>query len=109
MFLDADAPQQPPRYTRSEVKEMIHDAKSAEDFERLADYFDYQSMEFEQKADQQVKELERLLALPFHARSYPAQVESTRDLLNAYRGKANECGARASAYRAHLTATRAAR
>jgi hypothetical protein len=105
MFLDAHRPDQPPTYTRSEIKRMIQDAKTSEDFERLADYFDYQSMEFEQKADQQVKELERLMALPFHARSYPTQVETTRELIKNYRVKADESAARASAYRAHTTVT----
>ena len=105
MFLDAHAPDQPHRYSRSEIKEMIQDAKSSEDFERLADYFDYQSLEFDRKADDQVKELERLLALPFRARSYPTQVETTRELIKKYRAKADECADRASGYHAQTTAT----
>ena len=105
MFLDAHAPDQPPKFSSSEIKKLIHDAKTSEDFAQLADYFDYQSMNFEQKADDQVKELERLQALPFHARSYPTQVEGTRELIKKYRAKADECSARANAYRAHTTAT----
>jgi len=100
MFLNARAPEQQPDYSRSEIKRMIHDAKTSDDFERLADYFDYQSMEFDQKADQQVKELGRLLALPFHSRSYPAQVENTRELIKKYRLKADESSKNASSYRA---------
>lgn len=100
-LLDAHAPDQPPKYSRSEIKKMIQHAKISGDFERLADYFDYQSLEFEQKADQQVIELERLLALPFHARTYPTQVENTRELIKKYRIKADECSARATAYRAN--------
>lgn len=103
MFLDALAPDQPAKYSRSEIKKMIQEAKTREDFERLADYFDYQSMEFEQKADDQVKELERLLALPCHARSYPTQVDSTRELIKKYRAKADECSTRANAYRAQTS------
>lgn len=103
MFLDAHAPDQLPKYSRSEIKKMIQDAKTSDDFERLADYFDYQSLEFEQKAYQQVIELERLLALRFHARTYPTQVENTRGLIKKYRTKANECSARANAYRSHTT------
>ena len=101
MFLDARTPDQPPRYSRSEIKKMIHDAKTAEDFDRLADYFDYQSLEFQQKADVQVKELERLLALRFHARTYSIQLDYARELIKEYRSKANECSARATAYRAN--------
>lgn len=103
MFLDAHAPDQPPRYSRSEIKQMIHDATTSEDFERLADHFDYQSLELKQKANQEVKELERLLALPFHSRTYGTQVQYTRELIKKYRAKADECSTRASAYRAHTT------
>ena len=102
MFLNAHAPDQPPKYTRSEIKMMIRDAKIAEDFERLGNYFDYQSLVFKQKADEQVNELERLLALRYHAKSYPIQVDYTRELIKEYRIKADECAARANAYRANL-------
>ena len=105
MFLDARAPDQPVRYRHSEIKKMIHDAKSSEDFRQLADYFDYQALEFDQKAQEQLKELQRLLALPYHARSYPTQVEITRNLITRYRTKANECSARADAYREQATAS----
>lgn len=106
MFLDAHAPEQTPKYSRSEIKKMIRDAKTAEDYERLADYFDYQSLEFDQKTEAQVKELERLLALPFHSRAYPTQVENTRALTKQYRKKADECSARAGTYRADAGAGR---
>ena len=103
MFLDAHSPDQPVRYSHSEIKKMIHDAKSPEDFSRLADYFDYQTLEYQQKTQQQVAELERLLALPHHARSYPSQVEVTRDLIKQYRDKAHDCSAQAEAYREQAT------
>jgi hypothetical protein len=102
MFLDAHAPDQPPKYSRSEIKSMIRDAKTAEDFERLGNYFDYQSLVYKQKAEEQVNELARLLALRYHAKSYPIQVDSTRELIKEYRIKADECAARANAYRANL-------
>uniref|UniRef100_E6PXW0 Uncharacterized protein n=1 Tax=mine drainage metagenome TaxID=410659 RepID=E6PXW0_9ZZZZ len=104
MFLDARAPDQPAKYSRSEVKKMIHDAKTSEDLSRLANYFDYQALEFQQKAEEQTKELQRLLALSYHARSYPTQVERTRDLLSRYRAKAHESSVRADAYRQRITA-----
>lgn len=99
MFLDAHSPSNPPAYSRSEVKKMILDAKTPNDFARLADYFDYRAMEFEQKSQEQAKELQRLLALPYHARSYPAQVDYTRDLIKRYKAQAQECSARADSYR----------
>lgn len=102
-FLDANAPDQP-RYSRSEIKRMIQDAKTPEDFGRLADYFDYQALAFDAKSLAQVKELERLLALPYHARSYPAQLDSTRELIKRYKSQAQECSARANSYRERTTA-----
>jgi len=104
MFLDAHAPDEPPTYSHSEIKRMIKDATTSRDFERLADYFDYQSLEFGQKAYQQVIDLERLLALRYHSRAYPTQVDYTRELIKKYRAKAHECSARANAYRSHITA-----
>ena len=91
-----------PKYSRSEIKSMIRDARTAEDFERLGNYFDYQSLVYKQKAEEQVNELARLLALRYHAKSYPIQVDYTRELLKEYRIKADECSARANAYRANL-------
>ena len=70
MFLDARAPDRPPKYSRSEIRRMIQAAKTPEDFQRLADYFDYQSLAFKQKANEQLNELERLLALRYHAKIY---------------------------------------
>ena len=102
MFLDAHAPDQPPKYSRSEIKKMIRDAKTPEDFERLGNYFDYQSLVFKQKAEEQVNELERLLALRYHAKSYPIQVDYTRELIKEYRIKEDVCSARANASRANI-------
>jgi hypothetical protein len=99
MFLDARNPSIPPAYKRSEIKKMIRDAKTSADFERLADYFDYRAMEFEQQSQEELKELERLRALPFHAKSYPTQVDSARQLVGHYKDQALKCSARAESYR----------
>lgn len=106
MFLDAHAPDQP-KYSRSEIKAMIRNAKTPDDFMRLADYFDYQALEYEQKSQDELKELQRLLALRYHARTYPTQVSNTRDLIARYKAKVQECSARADAYRASATASSA--
>ena len=103
MFLDAHAPDQP-GYSSSEIKRMIQDAKTPEDFGWLADYFDYQALESDAKSQAQIKELDRLLALPYHARSYPAQLDRTRELIKRYKAQAQECSARADSYRDRITA-----
>jgi hypothetical protein len=104
MFLDAHAPDMPPRYSRAEVKHMIRDAKTSEDFERLADYFDYQALDYERKAQEELKELERLAAVPFHPRTYPTQFATTLELIQRYKAKAHDCSDRANGYR-ELTTT----
>lgn len=103
MFLDARAPDLPPRYSRSEVRNMIHAAKTPDDIGRLADYFDFRAMEFEQKSEQQLKELQRLVALPYRARSYATQVDITRELIKRYGVQSQECSARVAIYRARIT------
>lgn len=84
---------------KSEVKHMISTAHTPDDFQRLADYYDQRSAEFERKAEQQEKELDRLLALPFHARSYPTQVETTRNLISNYKTQASTSAGQAREYR----------
>jgi len=99
MFLDAHAPDIPTSYSRAKIKRMMRNARTSEDYEQLADYFDYQALEYEQKARAQVNELQRLVTLSYHARSYPMQFASTRELIQRYRAKAHECSDRARAYR----------
>jgi hypothetical protein len=103
MFRDAHTPD-PPSYSHSEIRKMIHEAANSEDYARLADYFDYQAVKFEQKSRDQVKELERLLALHYHARNYPEQVEYTRQLIKRYKSQADEYSSRADSYRDRATA-----
>ncbi len=100
MFLDAHAPDIPPRYSRAEVSHMIRDAKTSEDFERLADYFDYQALDYKRKAQEELKELEQLAASRFHPRTYPTQFAATLERIQRYRARAHECSDRANGYRA---------
>jgi len=105
MFLDAHAPNIPPRYSRAEIKHKIRDAKTSEDFERLADYFDYQALDYQRKAQEELKELERLAAVRFHPRTYQTQCTTTLDLIQQYRAKARECSDRARGYRTLTSAS----
>lgn len=99
IFLDAHAPDIPPSYSRAQIKQMVRNARTPEDYERLVDYFDYQALAYEQKARGQVNELQRLVALPYHSRGYPMQFASTLELIRRYRAKAHECSNQARAYR----------
>jgi hypothetical protein len=102
MFRDVNTPD--PTYTPAQVKQMEHDAVSSADYEQLANYYDYRSLQYEQKSQDQEKELQRLLALPYHARTYPAQVDYTRELVKRDKAKADEYSAKAEAYREDASA-----
>ena len=86
-------------YSKSELKRMLSTAHTSDDFDRLAVYFDQRSEEFQLKAGQEENELNRLLALPYHARSYPNQVEQTRDLITRYKAQAKTSADQAKGYR----------
>ncbi len=92
LFLEDEIAANSRPYPRNELSEL----------KRLGNYYDYQSLVFKQKAEEQVNELERLLALRYHAKSYPIQVDYTRELIKEYRIKADECSDRANTYRANI-------
>jgi hypothetical protein len=94
-----------PTYTPAEVQKMMHNATSSADYTKVADYFDYRAMEYEQKTQDQIKELQRLLALPYHSRTYQSQVDYTRDHIKLYRAKAEKFSTQADAYRDRANTT----
>jgi hypothetical protein len=89
-----------PQYSRTELKHLMQAARTAADFERLANYFDQKASLYDSKSHLEEKELNRLLALPFHARSYPAQVESTRNRIEHFKALFHTCSEQAATYRA---------
>jgi hypothetical protein len=99
MFLDAHAPDIPPRYSRAEIAHMIRDAKTSDDFERLADYFDFQALDFQRKAQDDLKGLEQLAASRFRPKTYPAQFANALQQMQQDKAKAQECSDRAYGYR----------
>jgi hypothetical protein len=52
-------------YHRSELKRMIRTAHTPEDFEKLSVYFEAKEQEFRKKAEDEKKELDRRLAMPW--------------------------------------------
>ena len=91
-------------FTRADVKRLVKTAQTADEFERLAVYFDRQAEEYAGKHDAEQKELDRLLALRYHARSYPAQVEGTRNRMDHFKALTRKCSEQAEQYRARATA-----
>ena len=93
-----------PKYVRSELKRMVRTAHTPEDFERLATYFDDREQEFHKKAEDEKRELNRCLAIPYTSSKYPTPADNARGLLQYYQLKADELGQRATAY--HMRATK---
>jgi len=91
-------------YTRADIKHMMKTAQTADEFEGLAFYFDRQAEEYAAKYEAEQKELDRLLALRYHARSYPAQVESTRNRIDHFKALSHRCSEQAALYRASAKA-----
>jgi hypothetical protein len=100
-----NVPASHPKHNRSELKQMIRTAHTSEDFERLATYFGDKEQEFRKKAQDEKRELDRRLAMPYASPKYPTPADSARGLLQYYELKADECGQRATNY--HLRAASA--
>jgi response regulator of citrate/malate metabolism len=91
-------------YTRTDIKHLVKTAQTTDEFERLTDYFDRQAEDYAAKNEAEQKELDRLLALRYHARSYPAQVEGTRNRIDHFKALSHKCSEQAALYRARVRA-----
>jgi len=98
-----NAPPAHPKYHRSELKRMVGTAHTSEEFERLATYFEDKEREFRKEAEDEKRELDRRLAMPYASSKYPTPADSARGMLQYYQLKANEFEQRAKTY--HLRAT----
>lgn len=91
-----------PAFSRTDVKRLMRTAHTSEDFRQLAGYFDRQAQIYAAKHESEEKELCRLLALPYHARSYSAQLEGARTRVSRYEALSRKCSAQAALYRARV-------
>jgi hypothetical protein len=92
------ASQKKPTYRSSELKRMAREAQTPEDFEHLATYCDQRAMVFQENAQKEQNELDRLLVLRFHPRIYAIQVDTTRNRLSYDKAQAKIFSDRAAAY-----------
>jgi hypothetical protein len=91
-------------YTRTDIKHLVKTARTPDEFERLADYLDRQAEEYAAKYEAEQRELDRLLALRYHARSYPTQVESTQNRIDHFKALSRQRSEQAELYRARAKA-----
>lgn len=67
-------------YSHSEIKKMIHDAHTAEQYQALASYFRSQQQAFDQQAQSEKKEWERRRQIVTGAAAkYPRPVDSSKN------------------------------
>lgn len=86
-------------YRRGDIEHLKKTAHTAEDFGPLADYSEHQAEVYAAKCDSEEKELDRLLALRYHARSYPAQLENTRNRIEHFKALSHKYSEQAALYR----------
>jgi hypothetical protein len=88
-----------PVYSHSELKHLIHTARTSKEFNAVADYFDQKRDQYVHKASDEQIELNRRLAAPYLSPKYPTPVDTARGLLRYYQAKVEEYGRRADEYR----------
>ena len=87
-------------FSPADMKHLMKTAHTKQEFGEIAAYLDGQAMMYASRYEAEEKELYRLLALPYHARSYPAQVEGTRNRMDKFKALSRKCSEQAALYRA---------
>ena len=82
-----------------ELKQMVRNAQTVDDFAQLAIRFDQRANAFEQSAQKEQEELDRLHALRFHPRIYAIQVETIQNRRDYDSKLGKECSEQAANYR----------
>lgn len=86
-------------HSRADIEHLMKTAHTSGDFEDLADYFECQAEMYAARFEAEQKELDRLLALRYHARSYPAQLENTWNRMASFKALLNKYSEQARTYR----------
>ena len=92
----------------ADMKHLIRTARTEEEFRKIAACLDRDAETYAARYEAEEKELDRLLALPYHARSYPAQVEGTRNRMVQLKARSHKCSEQAELYRARANGDAAA-
>jgi hypothetical protein len=87
-------------FSPADMKHLMKTAHTEQEFGEIAAYLDRQAAMYAARYAAEEKELYRLLALPYHARSYPAQVEGTRNRMDRFKALSHKCSEQAALYRA---------
>lgn len=89
----------PVNYSRSELKKMMRDAHTPEQYRELACYYQERQQEFEQTAhDELVWFARRSMNVSLAAAKYPTPTDSSRNRYEYFNYEANQMGKRAAHY-----------
>jgi type II secretory pathway component PulK len=83
---------------QADVKRLLKSAQTREEYAQLAAYFEDRSKEFELKAREEDKELDRLSNATFRAKNYPILVDRARNSGDYDRSEAKKCAEQALAF-----------
>lgn len=86
-------------YSRSELKQMVHSARTSEQYATLASYYRYRQEVFEQRAHAELTEWARRSQFVFgSANKYPRPVDSSRNRYEYFSYEAQQMSRSADRY-----------
>jgi hypothetical protein len=92
-------PQDSPHYTHAQVKQLVRDAHTPDQYKTLASYYDAQQKSYLQQAADEKREWDRRSQNAVGvAAKYPRPVDSARNLYEYYMYKASEAGSLTAKY-----------
>jgi hypothetical protein len=98
-------PSSTPSYSKAEIKQMMRDARTAQQYRVLADYFGTQQKKFEEQAQTEKEEwARRSQNVSGLAAKYPRPVDSSKNRYEYFTYEADQMGQQSSHY-ASLAAT----
>jgi hypothetical protein len=92
----SEQPQTQGALKQFDVKRQLKSAQTRDEFAELAAYYDQRSKEFEQKARDEDKELDRLNNATFRAKNFPIMVDRARNSGEFDRSEAKKCAEEAT-------------
>jgi hypothetical protein len=95
----SEEPSTPGSLKQTDVKRLLKSAQTREEYAQLAAYFEDRAKDFEQKAREEDKELDRLNQATFRAKNFPILVDRARNSGDYDRAESKKCAEEALAFR----------
>jgi hypothetical protein len=100
---------QVPQYSRAEVKQMIQDAHTSQQYQALAAYYRARQHEYKEQARAEMREWERRIQFDWGpAEKYPRPVDSSRNRYEYFTYEANQMSQKAAHFEGLANSTQPA-